>query len=271
MSSKVILVVVDGLRDDTAAAHMGYLEHLVEHHQAQRMSVIAEMPSMSRPLYETIQTGVAPYVHGITSNSVVRRSIMPNVFDIAAKNGRVTAAAAYWWVSELYNAVPYDPIEHGEIDNPDCAIQHGRFYMNDSFPDAELFAQAERMIRRYAPDYLLIHPMGMDDTGHRHGANSSEYANHAIYVDQVMANLLPSWLERNYTVLITADHGMNDNHNHGGSGADVRMVPLYFIQPGVPAGEKAQAPVSQLCIAPTLLKLLGLPIPETMKNSPLFG
>lgn len=60
MEKKVILVVVDGLRDDTAAAQMGYLEGLVEHRIAERYTVIAEMPTMSRPLYETIQTGVPP-------------------------------------------------------------------------------------------------------------------------------------------------------------------------------------------------------------------
>ena len=169
MDSKVILVVVDGLRDDVAAAQMGFLEHLVEHRVADRFTVVAEMPTMSRPLYETIQTGTPPYVHGIVNNNIVRRSTLPNVFDIVARAGGVTAAAAYWWVSELYNCVPYDPIAHGEVDNPELAIQHGRFYMQDSFPDIELFMQAERLIRQFAPDYLLIHPMGMDDTGHHHG------------------------------------------------------------------------------------------------------
>lgn len=37
--NKVILVVCDALRDDTAAAQMGYLEHLVEAKQASRFTV----------------------------------------------------------------------------------------------------------------------------------------------------------------------------------------------------------------------------------------
>jgi predicted AlkP superfamily pyrophosphatase or phosphodiesterase len=272
MSSKVILAVVDGLRNDTAAAQMGYLESLVEHGVADRYIVNAEMPSMSRPLYETIHTGLPAYKHGITNNSVVQRSKMPNVFEIAAKNGRVTAAAAYFWVSELYNATPYDPVEHSEVDNPSLAIQHGRFYMQDEFPDAALFAQAERMVRRYEPDYLLIHPMGMDNTGHHHGAPSSQYDNHAIFIDQTLANQIPSWLDRGYTILVTADHGMNSNHMHGGSGSDVRHVPLYVIRPGIGASQDPHSLplVSQLSIAPTLLHLLGLPVPATMQSPPLF-
>lgn len=266
MSSKVILVVIDGLRNDTAAEQMGYLEHLVEHKAADRYTVSAEMPTMSRPLYETIQTGVPPYVHGVTSNNIVRRSRMPNVFEIAAAGGKVTAAAAYSWVSELYNAVPYDPVEHSEVDDSNLAIQHGRFYMQDDFPDAALFAQAERMVRRFEPDYLLIHPMGMDNIGHQHGAPSSQYDNHAIYVDQILAALLPGWLERRYTVIITADHGMNGSHMHGGSGEGVRSVPLYLIRPEMAAINKGPRVISQLSLAPAILKLLGLPLAETMQH-----
>lgn len=269
MQSKVILVVVDGLRDDTAAAQMGFLEHLVEHRAAERYTARSEMPSMSRPLYETIQTGTPPYIHGVTNNGVVRRSRMPNVFEIASRHGKVTAAAAYFWVSELYNAAPYDPVEHSEVDDPSLAIQHGRFYMQDEFPDAALFAQAERMVRRYQPDYLLIHPMGMDNTGHQHGAPSSQYDNHAIYVDQLLANLIPTWLEQDYTIVVTADHGMNGNHMHGGSGAEVRSVPLYLLRPGLTASGERHEIVSQLSLAPTLLTLLGLPVPDSMKHPSL--
>lgn len=266
MKTRVILVVVDGLRDDVARAQMGYLAHLVEHCIAERYTVIAEMPTMSRPLYETIQTGTPPHVHGVVSNNIVRRSNQPNLFDLVAKQGGVTAAAAYSWVSELYNQMPYDPIEAGEVDDPALAIQHGRFYMHDSFPDMELFMQAERMIRRYAPDYILIHPMGMDDTGHRFGGESPEYSNHAIHVDQVLAGQVPGWMEKGYTILITADHGMNANHGHGGTGEDVRRVPMYLIRPGVEASGEQNLPISQLQIAPTILKLMGLPVPSSMRE-----
>ncbi len=270
MDSKVILIVIDGLRDDTAAAQMGYLQQLVEHRVAERYTVIAEMPTVSRPLYETIQTGVPPYVHGIVSNDTVRLSTMPNVFDIVTKHGGVTAAAAYSWVSELYNQVPYEPVSSGYVDDEHLTIQHGRFYMEDSYPDSALFVEAERLVRRYAPDYLLIHPMGMDDTGHRHGGESREYNNHAIFIDSVMSNLIHGWLEKKYTLLITADHGMNANHGHGGSGPDVRNVPLYLLRPGVQASGEPHQPVSQLQIAPTILKIMNLPVPETMKSAPIL-
>ena len=68
--NKVILIVSDALRDDTAEKQMGYLQSLVEAKNASRYTVIAELPTVSRPLYETIQTGVSPLEHGITSNKI---------------------------------------------------------------------------------------------------------------------------------------------------------------------------------------------------------
>jgi hypothetical protein len=137
--SKVVLVVSDGLRDDVAAEQMGYLEHLVETKQATRYTVLAELPTVSRVLYETLHTGQRPSQHGITSNLVARLSTQPNIFSLATQHGRVTAAAASHWFSELYNAYPYDPVEHSEVNDPARPIQHGRFYFSDPYPDFELF------------------------------------------------------------------------------------------------------------------------------------
>jgi predicted AlkP superfamily pyrophosphatase or phosphodiesterase len=266
---KVVLVVSDGLRDDTAAQAMGYLEHLVESKRATRYTVIAELPSMSRPLYETLHTGVPVWQHGVAHNRVIRRSTMPNVFQVAVEHGKTTAAAAYSWYSELYNGVPYDPVSDREVDDPSLLIQHGRFYTEDPYPDKELFATAGMLVRRFAPDYLLIHPMGMDWIGHQFTADSSQYRNNAIFQDVILAALIPEWLEVGYTVLVTGDHGMNRDGMHGGTQPEERNVPLYIIPPDGKGTGNTKKTVSQLHMAPTVCRLLGVPIPETMKHPPL--
>ena len=65
--------------------------------------------------------------HGVVSNHVVRRSTKPNVFQSAVEAGKTTAAAAYYWFSELCNRASYDPIDDREVDDPALLIQHGRF------------------------------------------------------------------------------------------------------------------------------------------------
>ena len=263
--SKVILVLSDGLRYDAAVNGMGYLGHLVERKLASLYKVIGELPSLSRPMYETIHTGLPSSEHGIVSNLIVRRSIKPNVFQSTVEAGKTTAAAAYSWFSELYNRAPYDSINDREVDDASLLIQHGRFYTKDEFPDEELFATAALLVRRFAPDYLLVHPMGMDHTGETFGSNFREYRNHAIRQGVLLATLIPEWLERGYDILVSADHGINKDGKHGGTTPEMREVPLYMIRKDFAGLGDAGQVLSQLQIAPTICKLLGIPVPQTMK------
>ena len=264
--NKVILVLSDGLRYDTAIEQMGFLGHLVEQKLASLYKVIGELPTMSRPMYETVHTGVPVIEHGIVSNRVVRRSKMPNIFQSAVDAGKITAASAAFWFSELYNRVPYDMLDDREVDDDSLSIQHGRFYYNDAIPDVEVFTAAGMLVHKFSPDYLLIHPMGMDDIGHKYGSDSAEYRGHAIHQDVILANLIPEWMERGYSILVTGDHGMNVDKNHGGTTPEVREVPLFFIRTGVSGEGDAGEVLSQLQIAPTVCKLLDIPIPKTMKS-----
>lgn len=267
--SKVILVLSDALRYDVAKDNMGFLMHLVENKKANLYKIIGELPSMSRPMYETIHTGMSSSEHGIVANSIVRLSNKPNLFQIIKNAGKVTAAAAYYWYSELYNRAPYNYIDDKEVDDETLSIQHGRFYSQDEYPDFELFMSAAHLVRKFSPDYLLLHPMGMDYHGETFGSDTKEYRNHAIYQDSKLAPLIVEWQERGYTIFVTGDHGINADGGHGGSTSAQRDVPFFVIQPtGAGRGDTGEI-ISHLQIAPTILHLLNISIPETMKHLPL--
>jgi hypothetical protein len=121
---------------------MGFLAHLVETQQASLYKIVGELPSMSRPMYETNHTGLPSSEHGIVANSMARLSTKPNIFQVLRDAGKVTAAAAYSWFFELYNRAPYNPIDDKEVDDESLPIQHGRFYTEDEYPDVELFYTA---------------------------------------------------------------------------------------------------------------------------------
>ncbi len=267
--NKVILILSDALRYDVAKANMGFLGHLVETKQSSFYRIIGELPSLSRPMYETIHTGLPSNEHGIVANTIVRLSNKPNVFKVVRDAGKVTAAAAYFWVSELYNRAPYDPINDREVDNESLPIQHGRFYTEDEYPDVELFYSAAHLIRRFSPDYLLLHPMGMDYYGEAFGSDSKQYRSHAIYQDKRLAPLIMEWRERGYMILVSGDHGINADGDHGGTTSDQRDVPLFVIKPDAKGRGDTGEVVSHLQIAPTILNLLEIPIPETMKQPPI--
>ncbi len=267
--TKVILILSDALRYDVAKDNMGFLGHLVEKKLASLYKITGELPSMSRPMYETIHTGLPSSEHGVVANSIVRLSNQPNVFQSVKKAGKVTAAAAYYWYSELYNRAPYDRIDDKEIDDESLNIQHGRFYTEDEYPDVELFASAAHLVRKFSPDYLLLHPMGMDYHGETYGSDTKEYRNHAVYQDSKLAPLIMEWRELGYTVFVTGDHGINKDGAHGGTTSEQRTVPFFVIQPSGRGGGEVDESISHLQIAPTILNLLDVPIPSTMKEKPL--
>jgi len=70
--------------------------------------------------------------------------------------------------------------------------------------------------------------------------------------------------------LVTGDHGINKDGSHGGTTPEQREVPLFTIQPKVKGRGDTGETVSHLQIAPTILSLLNVPIPETMKQPPLL-
>jgi len=256
MGHPTVFVILDGLRYDAARSSLGYMEALVAAGEAQVYRVVSELPSLSRPLYATLMTGRRPVDHGIVGNAVVRRLEIPSVFSLARQAGLTTAAAAYHWFSELYNEAPFRP-HHRLTDRPDGTIQHGSFYWSDEYPGDHTFADANGLIERASPDFVVVHPMNIDDAGHKHGGESVGYRNAVRASSAHLALFVPLWRARGYTVIVTSDHGMNADGNHGGPGESETHVPFYTIGPDRFTFDP-DVDVRQLAIAGTLCASLGL-------------
>jgi len=226
---KSILVVLDGLNFQVARDAMGYLQAQCAAGRGRLYQLECELPSLSRPLYECILTGVTPVVSGIVHNHVDRLSTQRSIFHYARDAGLTTAAAAYNWVSELYNRTPFTPARDRHTDDKSLTIQHGHFYYDDTYPDSHLFDDAESLRLKHDPDFLLIHPMNIDDTGHKFGLDSMQYRNKARVADGILSHYLDNWLAEGYHVIVTADHGMNNDRSHGGILDEERQVPMFVF------------------------------------------
>ncbi|MFK0570532.1 alkaline phosphatase family protein [Endozoicomonas sp.] len=246
MNPKVIFVVLDGLNYSVARDCMGYLNGLVEQKTASLYALQCELPSMSRPLYECLLTGIRPIESGIVNNHIVRLSHHDSVFSLAVKQGRTTAAAAYHWMSELYNRAPYNAVRDRFTSDTALNIQHGCFYHWDHYPDEALFLDAEHLRLTHLPDFLLIHPMNIDDIGHKYGLDSYQYRNSARQADICLSNYVGSWLNDGYQIMITSDHGMNRDFSHGGSLPEEREVPLFVIGDGF-SHQPCEIQQTQIC------------------------
>ncbi len=257
MKHKAILVLLDGLNYGVAQHAMGHLQAYCAAGRAALYKLECELPALSRPLYECILSGMPPIDSGIVHNDVSRLSNQRSVFHYARDAGLTTAAAAYHWFSELYNRSPFDAARDRHTEAPELPIQHGHFYWADHYPDAHLFADAESLRLRHAPDFLLVHPMNIDDAGHKHGLDTPQYRNSARVADIILAEYLQRWLDAGYQVLVTADHGMNNDRSHNGLLTEEREVPLFVLGDAFSLDGYAQPKQTDLC--GTLCELLGVP------------
>lgn len=273
MTEKLILVVLDGVNAATGFPHLGYCEHRIEQGDGAKYTCRAELPAMSRPLYETLQTGLPAAEHGIETNFVSRRSHCDNLFRMAKAAGRSTAAAAYHWVCELYDKHPFIPaVDRFRFDKKDETswVDHGIYYFTDSYPVEYTFLDAQMLIDRYQPDYVLVHPMNADHAGHLHGAESAEYAQAVLAADLCIADRFAAWRNAGYDVIVTADHGMNRFGFHNGSSDADRLVPLFIFSDRVRAGDFSDTVVSQLLLAPLCARLMGVPLSPAMRKEEIF-
>lgn len=239
MSPKpLILLLVDGLRADTARHYMGYLNALHEAGRAQWDTLRCELPSLSRPLYATVLNGQAPLAHGIVGNGHSAQHAGDTLFTDLAAQGRRSAVVAYHWVFELLTGAAFDPLRHRHACPAQTGIEGASWYWEDDYPDSHALADAESLRQQLAPEFLLVHPMGMDLAGHQHGGESSGYSQAARRLDQQLAQVLPRWHAAGYDVLLTSDHGMHADRWHGGPLDIEREVPLLWLpsQPGCPPG-----------------------------------
>ncbi len=266
MSNKTILILLDGCRYDAATDNLGYLEHLAEMGLASKFRVMGELPSLSRPMYETLMTGLPVYQHGITNNQIIRNSKQISLFDLCRENKLTTAAAAYHWISELYVRAPFLPVTDRIQLDGSSKIQYGIYYFEDQYPNSHVYADAEYLRQQFHPDFMLVHPMNIDDAGHKYGSNSTEYQQVVAMENILLSAILPIWLEAGYQIMVTADHGMNEHHIHGGNTLLQREVPLYLISDKIKKISRIEKHLSELFIAPMLCHLLGIDKSSGMRD-----
>lgn len=224
---KLILVLIDGMGDHVSHK-MGYLKALESANMGEKFTLLSELPSLSRPLYETILTGKTPIESGIINNQINRMSKEESIFSLAKKANLKTAAVAYYWVHELYNG-PFNIEEDIEVEDLEKNINYGRFYWEDSYPDSHLFSLTNKLIKDKNPDFLLLHTMNIDDAGHKYGGLSKKYENRVHKLNYYFSHYLPMWQEAGYEIIITSDHGMDEKGNHGGDSKLEREVPLWIL------------------------------------------
>lgn len=263
--NKVILILCDGMRADTAFKEFGYVNSLCKHSDiGSKLTSIVDNPSVSRTNYETLHTGLPALIHGVTSNLLTEKSKAErNIFKELTEAGKTTAVVGSSWFYDLYGKDKYFYLKHKEINRENEEdITYGRFFSDDvphvvdgsSEGLAHTFQISDFLIYKYSPDYMLIHVMTPDDVGHSKGIGK-EYSKAVSKIDSVLGAVLPRWFELGYDVIITSDHGMDTNHNHGGTDCGVMTAPLYICSKKNwdPFSSLKRDKISHIDIAPMII------------------
>ena len=277
LSSKLLLIVLDGLPWRNWRRFMGNLEGWVQSGEARVWRMRSVLPSTSACCYASIHTGVPPQIHGILSNEARFRVTQPDVFSEVTKAGGTTGAVTHSYWSEFFNRYPFDPVGDIEYDEPGGPISHGRFHTmtgyshaNQMTPsDVDLFATLTMLCVRHGIDYGILHTCTLDSMGHRFGHDCGEMDNALFAMDAMLAAFLPKWRAAGYEVIVTADHGQTDRGHHGGHDDEMQDFALYYFGEG--EGPNSDTLLDQLQLAPTILGRLGVPVPGTMKAEPFLS
>lgn len=265
--NRVIFVLLDGLNYKNSE-YMGYMIALEREGKAKFLKVLSEMPSLSKPLYETLLTGKKPIEHGVLNNGTPIMSKEKNIFSLCREAGLVTGVSGYYWLSELYNSIPFNKIKDTTTNDENKNIQHGRFYTLDHYPDEVVFVDGEYIREKYNPDFLMIHSMNIDDAGHKFGSDSKEYRYSVRVADNLLSTFVPKWIEEGYNIIVTSDHGMSVDGMHSGKDKLEAEVPLWVIndKKDLQLGEE----IEQIYVTSIITSILGIGTDEMKKRAETF-
>lgn len=68
---KTIFILLDACQYEAGSRNLGFLEHLTDYGKCAKYKVRGELPSLSRPIYATLLTGLPVSEHGINVRQIL--------------------------------------------------------------------------------------------------------------------------------------------------------------------------------------------------------
>ncbi|MES2570432.1 MAG: alkaline phosphatase family protein [Verrucomicrobiota bacterium] len=215
---RVLLIVLDGLRADTAsdARTMPHLQRLAARGTRGIARVESLIPSTIcgiRAMVESVRLAPAAFVFDFVAPPAPQGGWLAAVSE---SGGRTFVVGPRLW-TDLYGK-----------------------WISTAVTSAELTGEDERLLKAAldlvrAPDWRLgvIHFSHPDVAAHLHGGRSSRYASAAAWCDRALSQLAAA-ADPMTTIMVTSDHGVTDSGGHAGPEPDVVQVPVIATGPHAP-------------------------------------
>ena len=239
---KVLLILVDGMRPDSLVSVPEAQELLKTSRYSMRAQTV--YPSVTLPCHMSLFHSVGPERHGTTTN-VYTPQVRPiqGLCEVLRQNQKQCAFFYNW--EELRDISRPDSLAFSYfVSAHQCGYPASNHLLTD---------QAMEYLPAQKPDFAFLYLGWVDGAGHNHGWGSAQYQEAVNGSWKDIARLLKV-LPKEYTVIVTADHGGHDR-GHGSSLPEDMTIPVMikgaFFSPG-----EISEDVSIQDLAPTIAELL---------------
>ncbi len=298
---RVLLIGIDGCRADAVAAAMErglapQLKSLCESagglmsrtfYAGGEKDTPTHQPTISGPGWSSLLTGVWFDRHHVKDNRFLGARFQS--YSHFMRRIKEVKPAAY--CASLADWPPiHDSIADGSRDQGKefldvkftCAPDATRHFVDNPEKDIVVRDEALKTLRTQDPDAMFVYFGQVDEFGHgaidsRAGfsPDSTLYLNAISHVDSHIGELLramrarPQFVDEDWLVLITTDHGGRGN-SHGGDSDDERHIWLLASGRNLPVEELTTQPMPQTRLVPMIYQHLGIePKPEWNPEPPV--
>jgi arylsulfatase A-like enzyme len=263
--SRVIVVVLDGLRPDAITTfHLQHIQRLMRHGTS-TMSAATVSPSVTAAAMTSLLTGVHPAVHGLQNDRFRIPKTTETLFPLprVLKDAGIPTFAFLHELPLMTRPLAYRVGKKLGVERVVCR--------GGTAPT--VLMEARRVLQTTSRGFFLLHWTDADQAGHRFGWMSDEYRDAAKKLDASLGLLcaLTNVVDDPTTLLIAlADHGGGGEvaTDHESGHPYDWTIPMLLCGGAVQAG-RLGAGANLVDVPATVLHALDVAIPSNYAGRPL--
>jgi len=254
MYKRVAILGVDGAGNFFSRAETPCMDKLFEN-GAVTYDAVTSIPSISAECWGSMLLGVGPKTHGLTnavasSGPYYINSPYPSIFRIA----RAAMPDA-----KLASFCNWNPINSGIIEEN---LGVAKFTGSN---DAEICDHILAYLDEHDPALVFVQFDEVDGAGHKFGYGKPMFLQKITEIDALIGKVVDKYREKGLAegtlFIVSADHGGNRRHGHGGRSKGEKLIFVGCAGKGVKKSVMKNMKVKD--IAAVAATALGLEIPKT--------
>lgn len=263
----VILIGADGFTSDVIRNNPGRYKHIEALLKAGWWTLESRsvLPSSSAINWKSMISGAGSEMHGFTDWGTKvpevepiyknKWGMFPSIFGVTREQlPHAETGVIYSWDGIKYI------FENEAVDYNKCCKDED---------DEEVVNSAMQYIKDKKPNLLFVYFAFPDEVGHKYGWCSKEYNASCdtldVRIGRLMETIKATFDMNKTAVVFNSDHG-GINKGHGGKTMHEMQTPFAVLGARLEAGHHIDFPVMRYDVAPTIIQLLGLNVPDVWRG-----